>query len=93
MQSSSLVGYQFKLYLIFSKCPYPEDEANKKKVAALEKHAEAAVAAAAKASAATSSTGATTGSSYSVFKPPFATWKPGFIMPPLPAHNNDVNMA
>ncbi|XP_035702858.1 rRNA 2'-O-methyltransferase fibrillarin-like [Folsomia candida] len=80
-------------------CPFSEEEAKKKKAAVLQKHADTAVAAAAKAIAATAEAATTASSSTSAattlsaaFKAPFAGWKPGFVMPPLPKHNTDVNM-
>ncbi|XP_035703241.1 rRNA 2'-O-methyltransferase fibrillarin-like isoform X2 [Folsomia candida] len=77
-------------------CPYSEQESQKKNAAALQKHADEAVAVASKAAAtaaATTSSSATSDTTFpAVFKAPFAGWKPGFIMPAPPTHNNDVNM-
>ncbi|OXA63072.1 hypothetical protein Fcan01_02086 [Folsomia candida] len=71
-------------------------KSQKKNAAALQKHADEAVAVASKAAAtaaATTSSSATSDTTFpAVFKAPFAGWKPGFIMPAPPTHNNDVNM-
>lgn len=76
-------------HFIFSACPYTEEEASSRKVAALQKHADAAVAVAAAAAGKTVAAAATTATSSMTttdsvdpaFKPP--GWKAGVNIPCL----------
>lgn len=74
------------LYLIYSVCPYTVEEAASKIAAALQKHADAANNALQKNAAASAASAESSSSVPVAHKPPFAGWKPGFVMPPPPTN-------